>query len=95
MKLTKLKKKSKIQEEIDRLLHELEGISPYTDEYDDILNKVEKLKKLTGDPREKLSWNTVWIVGGSIGGTLLCIFHEELGHVISTKGMNFVLRGRA
>jgi hypothetical protein len=94
--LTKRDKRTALEKEIDDLTATLQHIDPYTDEYRDRLESIERLSKLRDENKKsklRVSPDTMVVVAGNLAGILLILLHEKL-HVISTKALNFVIRGR-
>ena len=94
MKLIKRDKRSELETEIDILIGRIRRTEPTDENYSKLIGMVERLNALKGEPREKISPNTILTVFGSILGIVLVIGHEEIGNVISSRALNFVLRGR-
>ena len=95
MKLIKKKdKRTNLEREIDHLVASLEYIDVFSEEYLKQVELIERLNKLKVDKKPKISPETVAIVGGAILQTVMILYREELGHVITSKAMQLVLRGR-
>jgi len=94
MKNTKRDKRTELEKEIDDVIRIIRHEVPGSDQYREAVEMLERLTDLKEKPREKASWNTIWTVCGSLAGIALVIGHEQLGNVISTKAIGFVLRGR-
>ena len=95
MNITKKQdKRTELEKEIDELINVIRETGPMHEDYSKLLGLVERLNDLKEKPREKINPNTILTLLGSILGIVLVIKHEELGHVISTKALSFVLRGR-
>lgn len=89
-------KRTALEMEIDDLTIGLQQIDPHSDEYHDRLESIERLSKLRDESRKsqrQVSPDTVLVVSGNLLGIVLILMHEKL-HVISTKALNFVIRGR-
>lgn len=99
MKRTKKDRRTALEKEVDRLTEELVGMKPATDEYKATVERIEQLTKANqernypGKPREKLNANTVLVVLGSLGEIILMLNFEKV-HVITSKCMGRILKGR-
>ena len=94
MKSTKRDKRTELDKEIDDLIKRIRVTDPTNEDYPKLIGMAERLSGLKATPREKINPNTILTIFGSIVGIVLVIGHEELGHVISSKALGFVLRGR-
>jgi len=97
----KHEKVTSLDEEINRIFEKMKEETPGTDSYKPILETIERLYKLKPveiKPKANMDWNTIittgLTVGGSLGGILLIVFNEET-RIITSKAMNFVMKGRA
>ena len=83
-----------LDEEIERVILEMSVMSPESKEYGMASSNLEKLysakEKLA---KFKLSPDTILVVVGSLLEVGLILNYEKLGF-ISTKAMQFVLKGR-
>ena len=87
------KKQSKIMLEIEELHDELEYHDKSSAEYAAIIKQVEALYKLDRDVKFVIDPNTMLIVGGNILGIILILGYER-AHVVTSKALNFVIKGR-
>jgi hypothetical protein len=81
-----------LEKAIDDALLELAACKPDTEEYNLVLDKIERLYKLRApeqEPAKPVSIDTLVAVAGNLAGIVLIINHEKL-HVISTKAVQFV-----
>jgi len=92
----KRKPKVTIEEEIKSVLMEMRLIADSNDpHYDVLLGRLCKLKEAESSQkdRRRLSPDTIVVAVAALVQTVMIIKHEEL-NTITTKAMNFVLRGR-
>ena len=97
MKITNIFKKEKtmLEKEIDAILKEMDTMYMTDDEYLVTLERLERLYKLNENKRFiGVSPDTLAVVAGNLLGIILILKHEEL-NVITSKAMNFVIKGRA
>lgn len=81
-----------LEKAIDDALIELAGLQADTEEFNKVLDKIERLYKLRApeqEPAKPVSMDTIVAVAGNLAGIILIINHEKL-HVISTKAVQFV-----
>lgn len=86
-------KNTKFDEEVDRLMGELAKWPVNSDNYQTALEALERLYELKGKKKFNVSPDTVAVVVGNLAGIVLILNHERL-HVVSSKALGFVLRGR-
>ena len=97
MKITSIFKKEKtmLEKEIEAVLLEMKDMYVASEEYEIALNHLSTLHEMK--PKEK-KWNvspdTMAIVAGNLLGIILILKHEEM-NVITSKALNFVIKGRA
>jgi len=82
------KKPTRLDNEVERALKELSEKKPGTDEYNSILNHVEKLHKMQETP-DRVSYDTMVATVANLVGIALIIRHEHV-NVITSKAMSFV-----
>ena len=88
--MRKPKPKSQRQREIDRLILELDAHGPSSEEYGNVLDRLQKLHKMEQDYRpDRPSADAVVAAGANLLAVVLIIRHENL-NVISTKALSFV-----
>lgn len=98
MKITSIFKKEKtmLEKEIEAVLLEMKDMYVGSEEYEIALNHLSTLHEINKSKEKK--WNvspdTMAIVVGNLLGIILILKHEEL-NVITSKAMNFVIKGRA
>lgn len=88
-----VKEQSKIMKEIDELHEELKLYDKTSEEYADIMKQIELLYKLDKEVQFKIDPNTLLVVGGNILGILIILGYEQ-AHVVTSKALNFVIKGR-
>lgn len=76
------------RERIYRLMQEMD---PKSGEYKKLLEVYEKLSEI--EKGDKVSKDTLATIAANLLGIGLILEYEQL-HVISTKALNFVIRGR-
>jgi hypothetical protein len=88
------KQKSNLDVEIDHVIDALNHLSPDADAYGDAVKNLEVLMKVR-DCRNtpKISYDTIIIAATNILGIVLIMSFEQI-HVIGTKAIGFVLKGR-
>lgn len=93
--LTKKRKKSLLDMEIEEITASLTELDLEFDEeeYKKRLSILERLMKLKGDKPKGVSWDTIVVVAAGIIQTIMIIKHEDV-NVITSKAMNYVLKGR-
>ncbi len=68
-----------------RVLTEMTNTQPGTDDYQKLMDQLEKLDKMgAGDRRNPVKWDTVLIVAGGIFSTAMLMIYEQK-HVISNS----------
>lgn len=98
MKITNIFKKEKtmLEKEIEAVLLDMKDMYVDSDEYEVALNHLSTLHEINNSKKKK--WNvspdTMAVVAGNLLGIILILKHEEL-NVITSKAMNFVIKGRA
>ena len=98
MKITNIFKKEKtmLEKEIEAVLLEMKDMYVGSEEYEIALNHLSTLHEINKSKEKK--WNvspdTMAIVVGNLLGIILILKHEEM-NVITSKAMNFVIKGRA
>lgn len=93
-------KRTGLEKEIDRLSETLSYTDMDTDEYDDIVSKIERLTSIKEKLEkakcndDKVSKDTLIVVAGNLLGIGLILGYERI-NIITSKALNFVIRGRA
>lgn len=96
MKTKKKDKRSDLQKEYDNAVLLLKTLDPYSEEYCTQLKNVERLHELLMDEEEhknRLSLDTLVTAGVSILQVGVIVGWEHM-HTITSKALNFVLKGR-
>lgn len=93
-KITK-REQTKLEKEIDSVLEALSVFDKSSDEYELLLDRLTSLYSIKEkDKKWNVSPDTMAVVAGNLIGIMLILKHEEL-NVITSKAMNFVIKGRA
>jgi len=88
------KQKSNLDLEIDRVIVALGTMSPNDGKYSDTVKNLEGLMKVRDCKNTpKVSYDTIVTAGASILSIVLIMSFEQI-HVIGTKAIGFVLKGR-
>jgi hypothetical protein len=83
---------SEYDKQVRRLLRELETTDPGSDQYEKLVERLNKLQKMRAEDRpERLSPNTAALVSANIVGILMIIRHEQV-NFIASKALGFVMR---
>lgn len=94
IKMTKRDKRTNLEKEIDRVLAEASFMDPKSKEYADIADNVERLYKAKSfEKSTSISPDTLAVVAGNLLGIALILGYEQ-SHVITSKALGFVLKGR-
>jgi len=66
-----------------------------SDEYTKMVNNLEVLMKARSYDKDqtKVSKDTLWTVGGSIVGIVVLVGYEH-AHIITSKALGFIVKGR-
>lgn len=93
MKFTiKRDKRTNIEKSVDCHLETLADGAQKLEDLQQITEIMERQEKLR--EKKRISPDTIAVIAGNLLGIALIIGHEQLGHVISTKALGFVLKGR-
>ena len=82
--------------EIKSVLNKMQDITPDTDEYGLLLDRLEKLYKMKvsdKDDRKRVSADTIVMVGANLAGIVMILGFER-AHVITSKALSFVLKSK-
>lgn len=94
MKLTKKDKRTEIEKEIDNLARSLRFYNPSEDSYATVAANLETLCRAQERVRKPgVSPDAMVTAASSLAGILLILGYEH-GHVITSKALAFVLKGR-
>ena len=96
MEITRIfkKRKTMLEREIDNLLVDMEEMYVDSEEYQASIEMLGRLHEMKSKDKSHVSPDTLAIVAGNLLGILLILKHEEL-NIITSKALNFVIRGRA
>lgn len=97
MKITNIFKKEKtmLEKEIEAILLDMKDMDINSDEYEVALNHLSTLHEIKSKEKKwNVSPDTMAVVAANLLGIILILKHEEL-NVITSKAMNFVIKGRA
>jgi hypothetical protein len=87
-----IRKQSILKESIDDVLIKMRTEDPSSEEYSQLLNKLERLIRLKDDESSnRVSSDTMAIVVGNLLGILIIVSYER-NHVMVSRGINFLLR---
>lgn len=87
-------KRRTIDEEVDRMLIELKGLSPDSKEYESVSKNLETICRARSlKPSTLVNWDTIILASTNILGILLVLNYEQL-HVVTSKAISFVGKGR-
>lgn len=87
------KKQNKIMQEIEYLHEELDNYDSASQEYSNIIKQIEVLYKLDKEVKFVIDPNTALVVGANILGILMILGYER-AHVVTSKALSFVIKGR-
>lgn len=87
-------KKAILNDSIDRVLSEMNMVEPYSEEYEALLSHLERLIRLQKEEKSnRVSPDTMALVLGNLAGVLIIVMYERV-HVITSRGLQFILRSR-
>ena len=89
-------KKDENEQILDDLIKEvsaqMDTLGPYSDEYPELMNKLERLCRVKNDQRsEPVSRNTLALIAGNLLGILVIVAYEQK-HVLTSKGFTQLFR---
>lgn len=94
LKITKKDKRTNLEKEIDRVLKEAEYLNPNSDDYSVVAENIERLYKAKSCEKSRtVSPDTIAVIAGNLLGIALILGYEQ-SHVITSKALGFVLKGR-
>ena len=86
------KKKSILDDPINKILVKMDNTEPYSEEYVLLLTNLAGLVKLQSEERSnRVSPDTMAVVVSNILGILIIVGYEQ-GHVVGTRAKDYVLR---
>lgn len=84
-------KRSEAEKNIDESIDRLAKDAKQPHQVDAVLDLMDKRKKL--DSKDSISPNTIATVSANLLGIGMILYHEKV-HVISSKALGFVFKGR-
>ena len=87
------KQKIDLKVEIDRLTLALGTMDPKSPEYQIVANNLDLLICMRNNKPMRISTDTIVVAATNILGILLILNYENL-HVVSSKAISFILKGR-
>ena len=91
---TKKDKRTALEKEIDNLAEEMRSVDPSSERYETMAKNLETLSKAKSyEKSKKVSPDTIAVVAANLIGIGLILFHEQ-AHIVTSKALGFVLRGR-
>lgn len=97
MKPTKQRKdkRTALEKEIDKHLDAIKNLEIDSEEYQKRLSVIERLTKVKGESTKKpVSPDTIIVAVAGLIQVGWILYREELGHVITSKALGSVMRGR-
>lgn len=84
-----------LEQEIQQCLESMKPLEPTSEEYDAALTVLERLMKLESQKNSclKVKPDTWAQIGGSLVGILVIVGYEH-GHVLVSKALNHIIKGR-
>ena len=83
-----------LENHIALLEKELHNHKPYSDEYAKISDQLVKLNKIKdAQRRDRVTYDTLALIGGNLAGILLIMSYERV-HVVTTKAFSFTMKLR-
>lgn len=94
MSIFNWKRKTALETTIDSALKSMSVLEPESKEYAAIASTVGTLYEAKGhEPNRRISWDTVAVILGNLLGIILILTYEQV-NVITTKALNFIIKGR-
>lgn len=88
------KRESILDEPIAKVLTEMNTFSPETKEYQAAIDHLDRLMRMKAEERNRrISWDTVAIVAGGFLQVLVIVAYEQK-HVMTSKGLGFVIKAK-
>lgn len=86
------KEPSPLDDSIDKIFAHMNGYDPETEEYSTLLHRLERLEKLKNDSSSKRpSPDAMLAAGSTLLGILIIVIYEQK-HVLTSKGLGFILK---
>lgn len=77
---------------ITRVVEDMEMYGPGSEEYNTLLSQYERLVRLKAENKpQRISRDTMLIVGGNIVGILIVVIYEH-SHVVTSKAFGNILK---
>ncbi len=92
-KFTKKDRRTKLEKEMDTVFAKLETLDVTSEDYNKAVNSLERLNEMKSKDKIKINPDVIITVAGSIVGTLLVLYFEKTD-VITTKALNWIIKGR-
>lgn len=90
----KIKRQSKLDEPIDKVLSEMTEFGPETGEYEKLLGNLERLQKMRKEENPLIpSGDAIVTAAGSLLGILLIVKFERF-NVLTSKATGMLLRSK-
>jgi hypothetical protein len=81
-------------EPINRVLKEMSEYGPDSEEYPKLIAHLEGLTKMKAEERRnRISPDAMAMIAGNLLGILIIVAYEQK-HVITSKGLNFVIKAK-
>lgn len=93
LKITKKEKRTEAEIRVDEQIDWLAGRAESPEDVQKILRLLKERKDLNHIDKKKLSPDTILVVAGNLVGILLLVGYEH-AHVITSKALGFILKGR-
>lgn len=82
---------TKLDDLIATMEIQLDIVGPYSEDYNDLLKRLERLYDLKAQQRpKKVSPDTLALIAGNLAGILLIVAYEQK-HVITSKGFSQIV----
>lgn len=87
-------KDSVLADSIDRIIAEMNEVDTDSNKYQESLTRLERLMSLQKEEKGNgVSPDTMALVLGNLAGILIIVGYERL-HVITSRGLQFILKSR-
>ena len=87
--------RTELDKEIDAVISQLRELDAASEDYEKVVKNLERLYELKNmnDKRKKVSPDTLAVIIGNLAGIALILGYEQT-HVITSKALGFVIKGR-
>lgn len=82
-----------LDEEIERVLHDLKDVSIKDQEYPKLVETLTKLYSLKPEQPKPISNDTLAMIAGNLAGIVLIVGYER-ANIVTSKALGFVLKLR-